>query len=185
MVIGFTGLPGAGKGTATTYLVEKYGAVSKQFSGPLRDIVKRLHQPITRENLQDLAKALRGIFGNNVLAETLLNDLKFEPDHLVVMEGFRYEDEYRILRQHPHFTFVAVEATFETRLARIQGRTENVGDNQITAESFAKQHEHETEKYIPELIKKADYHLDNSGSLDQLHTQLDALMSKLGYAVKS
>ncbi|MFA6042068.1 MAG: AAA family ATPase [Patescibacteria group bacterium] len=185
MVIGITGLPGAGKGTAAAYLVEKYGGVSKQFSGPLRDIVKRLHQSVTREHLQELAKALRGIFGNNVLAETLLGDLKADTTPLVVMEGFRYHDEYKILRQHPDFQFVAIEASFETRLGRIQQRTENVGDGQITAESFAKQHEHETEKAIPELIALADHHIDNSGNVTQLYAQLDALMTKLGHAPKS
>jgi dephospho-CoA kinase len=179
MVIGFTGQLGAGKGTATKYLVEKYGAVSRQFSGPLRDIITRLHQTITREHMQDLAKALRGVFGTNVLAETLLSDLKSETAPIAVMEGFRYLDEYKIMRQHPHFVFVAIEAPFDVRLGRVQQRPENVGDSQVTAELFAKQHEHETEKAIPELISKADHHINNSGTIEQLYAQLDALMAKL------
>lgn len=179
MVIGITGLPGAGKGTAAAYLVEKYGAVAKQFSGPLRDIIKRLHQPITREHMQELARLLREVFGKDVLAETLLQDVAEAKETLIVMEGFRYFDEYRILKQHPNFTLVGIEATFEARLQRIQQRTENVGDGQVTAASFAKQHEHQTEQAIPELIAKADYRIDNNAGRDQLYTQLDALMAKL------
>ncbi|MEK7631809.1 MAG: AAA family ATPase [Patescibacteria group bacterium] len=179
MVIGITGLPGAGKGTAAAYLVEKYGGVAKQFSGPLRDIIKRLHQPITREHMQELARLLREVFGKDVLAETLLQDVAEAKESLIVMEGFRYFDEYNILKKHPHFVFVAVETTFEKRLLRIQQRTENVGDGQVTAESFAKQHEHETEKGIPELIAKADHRIDNNGTAEQLYAQLDALMTKL------
>lgn len=179
MVIGITGLPGAGKGTVAAYLVEKYGAKAYRFSTPLRDILIRVYQPVTRENLQKLAASLRGLFGVNVFAETLLQDLQKEPSPLVVMEGFRYQDEYRILRQHPGFVFVAVEATFDTRLQRIQSRTENVGDAQVTSESFAKQHEFETERAIPELIAQADHHIDNSGTVEQLKAQVDALMAKL------
>ncbi len=179
MVIGITGLPGAGKGTAAAYLVEKYGGVAKQFSGPLRDMLTRLHQPITREHMQDLAKHLREIFGKDVFAETLLQDVQAAKESLIVMEGFRYFDEYNILKQHPNFVFVAIETTFENRLQRIQQRSENVGDGQVTAESFTKQHEHETEKGIPDLIAKADHHIDNNGTQAQLFVQLDALMAKL------
>ncbi len=179
MVIGITGLPGAGKGTAAAYLVEKYGAVAKQFSGPLRDMLKRLHKPITRENMQVLATHLREMFGKDVFAETLLQDVAEAQEPLIVMEGFRYFDEHRIFKQLPNFTFVGIEATFETRLQRIQQRTENIGDSQVTAELFAKQHEYETERAIPELIAKADHRIDNNGDREQLYAQLDALMGKL------
>ena len=179
MVIGITGLPGAGKGTAAAYLVEKYGAVAKQFSGPLRDMLHRLHKPITRENMQVLATHLREMFGKDVFAETLLQDVAEAKESLIVIEGFRYFDEHRMFMQLPSFNFVGIEATFETRLQRIQQRTENVGDGQVTAESFAKQHEYETEKGIPELLSKADHHIDNNSSREQLYAQLDALMVKL------
>jgi len=179
MLIGFIGLPGAGKGTAAAYLVEKYGASAKRFSTPLRDILSRLYQPITRENMQALGTIVRASYGNDVLAETLLQDLQRDPAPLSVMEGFRYEEEFRIIRSHPGSVFVAIEAPFEVRLQRIQHRGENEGDQQVTAESFAKQHEHETERGIPALMAKCDHRVENTGSVEKLHTQLDALMKKL------
>ena len=129
--------------------------------------------------MQELARTLRGVFGNDVLAETLLKDIEEAKESLIVMEGFRYFDEYRILKQYPHFTFVGIEVTFDNRLQRIQQRTENIGDGQVTTESFVKQHEHETERAIPELIVKADYRIDNNGAPEKLYAQLDALMVKL------
>lgn len=179
MVIGITGLPGAGKGTAAAYVVEKYGAVTKRFSQPLWDILARLHQPQTRENMQKLAQSMRALFGNDILAETLLQDLTQETTNLIVMEGFRYQDEYAMLKRRPDFVFIGIETAFDVRLARIQQRSEKEDDRTMTAEKFKAQHEFKTEQYIPELIAKADHRIDNNGTVDQLYAQLDALMTTL------
>ena len=178
MIIGITGLPGAGKGTAAAYLVEKYGVKSYRFSTPLRDILNRVYQPITRRNMQELARILRELFGKDVLGETLLKDLEKERSPLAIMEGMRYQDEYNILKNNPSFKLVAVEVPFDIRLQRIRERGENEDDTTLTPEQFAKQHEHETERGIADLIKFADYHVDNSGSVDALHQQLDAIVKK-------
>ncbi|MEK7570622.1 MAG: AAA family ATPase [Patescibacteria group bacterium] len=179
MVIGITGLPGAGKGTAAAYLVEKYGAVTKRFSQPLWDILARLHQQQTRENMQKLAQSMRAIFGDDILAETLLQDLAQETTKPIVMEGFRYQDEYAMLKRRPDFVFVGIETKFDARLARIQQRSEKDDDRTMTAEKFKLQHEYKTEQFIPELIAKADHRIDNNNTVEVLYSQLDALMTKL------
>ena len=179
MVIGLTGLPGAWKGTAAAYLVEKYGAKAHRFSTPLRDILNRVYQPITRQNMQKLATSLREIFGKDMFAETLLKDLDKERASLAIMEGMRYEDEYRILKRNPAFRLVAIDAPFDIRLQRIRERGENDDDRTLTAEKFAQQHEYETERGIANLVALADYRLDNRGTRAELNAQLDALMAKL------
>lgn len=179
MILGITGLPGAGKGTAAAYLVAKHGAVTRRFSQPLWDILARLHQPQTRENMQQLAQTLRAMFGNDIFAETLLKDLEQEKSRLIVMEGFRYEDEYVMLKRRPDFIFLGIEAAFDTRLARIQQRSEKADDQTMTAAQFKLQHEYKTEQHIPALIAKADHRLDNNGTREQLYAQLDALVATL------
>ncbi|RJO58970.1 hypothetical protein C4546_04025 [Candidatus Parcubacteria bacterium] len=185
MIIGLTGLPGAGKGTVTAYLSEKYGAVTRKFSDPIRDIIKRLYQPITREHMQGLGSFLRKEFNPNIFAETLLNDLSRENQKLIVLDGFRYEDEYQLFRKREDFIFVAVEASLENRFARIKLRPENAGDQNLTLEHFKLQHEFETEQAIPGLIMRADFRLDNNGDKPQLFGQADELMKKLGNGIQS
>ncbi|MFA6587501.1 MAG: AAA family ATPase [Patescibacteria group bacterium] len=186
MIIGLTGLLGAGKGTATEYIAKKYGAVTKKFSDPIRDIIKRLYQPITREHMQSLGKYLRSEFNNNnIFAETLLNDVSQSDQKLIVLEGFRHKDEYQLFRKRDDFIFVAVEASLEKRFERVKLRPENVGDQNLTLEHFKLQHEFETEQAIPSLITLADFRLDNNGTPEELIKQIDELMKKLGHEIQS
>ena len=184
MIIGLTGLPGSGKGTATEYLAKKYGATTKKFSDPIRDIIKRLYQSITREHMQNIAKFIRSEFGNNIFAETLLQDVSQANQKLIVLDGFRYEDEYQLFRKKEGFVFVAVEASLENRFVRIKLRPENAGDQNLTLEHFKLQHEFETEQAIPSLIMRADFRFDNNGDKEQLFKQVDGLMRKLGYEIQ-
>ena len=183
MIIGLTGLLGAGKGTVTEYLSTKYGASTKKFSDPIRDILKRLYQPVTREHMQQLAKFMRSEFGVNIFAETLLQDVSSGEQKLVVLDGFRYEDEYQLFRKKEDFIFVAVEASLEKRFERVKLRPENVGDQNLTLEHFKFQHEFETEQAIPSLIMRADFRLDNNGTKEELFKQIDEIMRKIGYDV--
>jgi dephospho-CoA kinase len=179
MVIGFTGQPSAGKGTAAAYLGTKYKAVTYRFSTPPRDILNRLYQPVTRPTLQALATLLRAQFGNDIFAQTLLKDLEREQAALIVLDGIRHVDELRILRQRPDFVLVAIETPLEVRFERIQHRGENADDTTLTLEQFRKQHEHQTEQGIADLMQQADHTLKNTGTPEQLYAQLDALLEKL------
>ena len=68
IIIGFIGKLSSGKGTACSYLVEKYQAQIVMFSQSLRDILDRVYLSHTRENMQKLSQILREHFSQDILA---------------------------------------------------------------------------------------------------------------------
>lgn len=179
MIIGLTGLLAAGKGTIVKYLVEKYNARQVRFSDPLRDIIHRLHQEETRENMSHLATFLRGEFGGDILVTTLLKDIEKMDGELFVLDGMRHLDEYNVLSRRDDFHMWSVDAQIKTRFERIIQRGENRGETDLTFEQFQEQHKLKTEEHIPELINKAYEHVDNNGTIEELYAQVDGLMKNV------
>ena len=72
---------------------------------------------------------------------------------------------------------VAIDVEAKIRYERLKDRAENSGDQEKTWEQFQKEHEAETEIYIPELMKQADVTVNNDGTLEELYKQLDKLIT--------
>lgn len=179
LIIGFVGEIASGKGTAVKYLEEKYGATSHRFSTPLRDVLKRLYLEISRENMQGVSKILREFFGQNLLAKVITEDVKNDLSNIVIVDGVRRFEDIEYLTKLPEFKLIYITADIKTRYERIIKRAENTDDKNKTFEQFLKDHEAETEIYIPEIGKTADIKIDNSGSFDDLKNQIDKIIKKL------
>lgn len=178
IILGFAGLICSGKGTAAKYLEEQYGAKTFRFSTMLRDILDRLYLPHTRDNLVKISEILRDTFGEELMAKTMAEDVKKTDAPLVVVEGVRRMADIAYLTQLPNFVMLEIFADPKTRHARMNARGENADDRTKTFEQFMKDHERSTEQSIPEVLSHATEHIDNNGSLEDLHAQLDALMKK-------
>ncbi|MFA6447808.1 MAG: AAA family ATPase, partial [Patescibacteria group bacterium] len=89
IILGFVGLLGSGKGTAAVMLKEKYGAEIHVFSDILKDILRRLGLPISRENLQGLSTSLRTQFGQDLLAKAMAQQVGSAAASLIVIDGIR------------------------------------------------------------------------------------------------
>lgn len=176
MIIGLTGPSAAGKGTIVKYLVEKYHAKQIRFSDPLRDIIHRLYQQETRENMSHLATFLRGEFGGDILISTLLKDIEKLEAPIFVLDGMRHLDEYHVLSRRDDFAMWSVDANIRVRYERIIQRGENLNETKLTFEQFEEQHKLKTEEHIPELIEKAYEHIDNNGTVEEMYAQVDAIM---------
>ena len=58
-------------------------------------------------------------------------------------------------------------------------RREKPDDAKKSYQRFLKEQKSVSDKDVDILIKKADITLDNNGTMDQLHQQIDALMKKV------
>ncbi len=177
MIIGLVGPLATGKGTITEYLVQQHGAKAVKFSQPLRDMIHRCYVQETREAMSQLAELMRGEYGNDILVKTLIKDLESMDVSIAVFDGIRYFDEYNALKARPDFQLWAVDTDLEIRHARIVKRGENAGEADLTLEQFTKQHDLPTEQAIPELMTKADQTINNNGTMDELHAQIDTLVA--------
>ncbi|MDD5110630.1 MAG: AAA family ATPase [Patescibacteria group bacterium] len=179
LIIGFVGPLSSGKGTCCKYLTEHYSAKTYRFSSILRDILKRLHLPHTRENLQNVSLGIRQTLGDDVLAKAIADDVSADAGELVTIDGIRRLPDIKYIRSLDNFHLVAVTADEQVRYERLTQRHENVDDERKTFADFVKDGKQEAEQQIAEIVNRAEFTVDNNGTLDELYDQLNTIVSKL------
>lgn len=178
-IIGIAGEIASGKDTVTKYLQDRYGAKQYRFSDPLRAILKTLHLEITRDNLTAVSTHLREAFGQDILAHVIEKNAATSEADIVVIDGVRRLSDIDLVREKPNFTFWYTEADVNIRYERLHKRRENEDDSILTFEQFLEDHSNETERFIPELKSKANYVIENNGTLEELHAKVDAIMKEI------
>ena len=179
IVIGIIGEIGSGKGAAARYLKEKFGAENLRFSTMLRDIMRRIHLPETRENMQTVSTMLRRTFGEDVLARVMYDDAVEATAPLIVTEGIRRPSDIAFLSKLPGFRMIYITCDEKLRFARMHIRNENADDGTLTWEEFRVRSNAETETQIPAIAQLAEYKIDNNGTADELYKNLDAVIAKI------
>lgn len=179
LILGFVGPLSSGKGTCCKYLAEKYGAKSYRFSSILRDVLTRLHLPHSRGNLQDVSLGLRNALGDDVLAKAIADDVKADTGNLATIDGIRRLPDIKYVRKLDGFHLVAVVADERVRYERLILRHENADDEQKTFSDFVKDGQQEAERQIAEIVSRAEFTVDNNGTLEELYQQLDKIVKKL------
>lgn len=177
IVIGLVGEIGGGKTAVSEHLKEKYSASQHRFSQILMDILDRLHLPHDRELLQNLGHSLRESMGDDVIVKAFEQDLKEEDSDIIIIDGIRYWNEVELLRKFKPSILIYVTAPAEARYERCKSRGEK-GESSISFEEFTENEKRETERYVTEIGGKADFKLENTGSLEELLQKVDEIIDK-------
>jgi dephospho-CoA kinase len=175
LVIGLSGRIGSGKGTAAEYLKRKYGAQQFVYSDMLSDILRRLHVEVTRGNLQALGKGLRESLGRDVLVDAMRGELKAARAEMRLVDGIRYVNEVEMLKAFPHSVLLFIDAPPEVRYERAKKRSEK-GEAQLSFKEFKELEKAATERELGKVKAMADYVIDNSRTVKDLHKRIDELM---------
>ena len=179
IILGFVGEMASGKGTACDYLIEEHQAGYHRFSTILRDILDRLYIKHSRKNLQQLSTALRQSLGENILAEVMAKQVEADPADIVCVDGIRRPADIEHLNELDNFYLIHISADERTRYERITQRQENPDDQSKTFEQFQKEQQQESERKIADVAAQADIKIDNNGTLQELHQQIEKLLSDL------
>ncbi|MEK9166037.1 MAG: AAA family ATPase [Patescibacteria group bacterium] len=179
IIFGIAGEMGSGKTLIAKYLQKKYQAKLFSFSGMLRDILKRLYLPETRENLQTLSTVLRQNFSEDLMSKVIAYDIERSQSSVIVAEAIRRPSDIVYLKKLPNFYLMAVQADFKLRYQRLTMRCENPDDQTKTLDKFQKELQQESEQKIKEVAKQADFVIDNNGSIENLYKQIDIIMQKI------
>jgi len=177
LVVGLIGRIGSGKTVAAKYLTRRYNADYRRFSQIFMDILERLNLPKNRRNLQKLGRMLRKEFSQDVIVNAFEKDLRDCCSDMIVVDGIRYENEVELLRRYPHNILVYIHSNPEDRYGRVRKRAEK-GEAAISWEEFEQADNRETEKYIKRLKERADYIINNSGSIEDLERGVDKIMER-------
>ncbi len=180
MIIGLTGRNASGKGEIAQYLIER-GFFFYSLSDVLRNELKKLKKPLTRDNLTWLGNKLRNESGPSVLAEKIIENL--EDDRHYVIDSFRNPEEVQAFRRTKDFVLLFVEASPRARFERMKARGRE-GDAQ-TYKEFLKIEEREaknadpTKQNLEACRKLADRKLLNNASLAALHNKVNRMVARL------
>jgi len=180
MIIGLTGRNASGKGEVAEYLLAR-GFLYFSLSDVLRDELRRLNKPSTRDNLTWLGNKLRNDLGPSVLAEKLIS--KIEDDRHYVIDSIRNPEEVQAFRRTKSFLLFSIEAAPRIRFERMRSR--NREKDARSFQDFLKIEERElknadpTKQNLEACRKLADYHISNNGTLEAFHDKLNKLVTKL------
>lgn len=178
LVIGLTGKIGSGKTAVSRHIQDKYGGKEHRFSKILMDILDRLYLPHERTYLQKLGKSLRSDLGPDVIANAFKKDIENDHSNILLVDGIRYENEVEMLKGFENSFLIFITAPPELRYERCITRREK-GEEKITYKQFLENEEAETEKQIETVGQKADYIIENTGTLDELSKKIDEMMEML------
>ncbi|MCD5382264.1 MAG: AAA family ATPase [Candidatus Pacebacteria bacterium] len=181
MLIGLTGSFGAGKGVVADYLVAQKGFA--HFSARTLLIEEIIERGLTvdRDAMATVANELRTQHGPSYILEQLCLRAQQSGGNAVV-ESLRAVKEVEYVQSIGGIV-VGVDADQETRYKRIVERG-SVTDR-ISFEKWREQEEVEsnttdpTKQNIFGALEASDYIIQNDGSLEELHTQIDDMLKKI------
>jgi len=179
IILGFVGPIASGKGTACSYLKDKHNAQIFRFSSMLRDVLDRFYIAQSRENMQAASLALRKTFGDDLMAQTIANDVKNSKSEIIALDGVRRLADIKYLQEIPGFHLVEINAEQKIRFERIIKRSENTDDNKKTLAEFQNDEQQEAELQIKTVAQIAEFHLDNNGTIADLQNQIENIIQKL------
>lgn len=177
LILGLIGERFAGKDVVAEYLKNRYGAEHFRFSHILDEILKLLNLEISRRNEIDLGLGLRQIFGGQVLGPAIAKKVKESGRDMVVVNGIRM-DEFEVIKALGAKT-IFITAPVDIRFGRYLTRREKADDATMNFENFEKQGKEATEIGIPELGAKADFKIENIGTLEELYGKVEEIIQNL------
>ena len=158
LIVAITGMPGAGKSTATDGLVSE-GWKRVVMGDVIRAETVRRGLGPNAKNTGDVMKRLREERGPAAVAELCLESVRKEGTERVVVDGIRSMAEVGAFRKQAKVLLVAIVASPARRfeLLRERGRS----DDPLTYEMFAARDRRELDVGIGESIALADETVSN------------------------
>jgi dephospho-CoA kinase len=166
LIIGITGMPGAGKSTAAKGL-GRTGLPIIAMGDMIREETRRRNLFPDDKNMGTVMRELREKYGSGAVAELCLRSIRTMGAEAVVVDGIRSMAEVELFRHDGDVKVLAIWASPKRRfeLLRARGRT----DDPLTMESFNVRDERELSIGIGTAIALADAIIANEGiSIDQL-----------------
>ncbi len=185
MLIGLTGKNGSGKGEVAKFLKDR-GFEYRSLSDVLRDELKKSKKPVTRDNLIAVGNKLRQAYGPDVLAKRILEEI--EADRNYIIDSIRHPAEAKALQTRDRFALLNITASPKVRFERLKKRKRE--NDPKTFKDFLKLERVESksgvksDQQLDQTLKLADYKIDNSSSLDELHREVAKIVMAIAQKKK-
>lgn len=179
IIIGLVGETGSGKDTVANHIHKKYGIELLRFGSPLKKTLRFFVDQVSKEDSNWLYGVLSKRFGENVLHNALKKEIENSEDKIICVNGLRMPKDEDFIRSFENNAIIYITADQKLRWQRSVERAEKSDDKQ-SFEDFKKFEETaETEKAIKGIGSRADFKVDNMGSLDDLLNNTDNLIEEI------
>jgi dephospho-CoA kinase len=177
LVVCVTGMPGAGKSTASE-ISASMGFEVFRMGDDVRMEAERRKLPLTDENLGTVMLQLRQSGGPVAIARLCEQRIeKNSKASYVLIDGIRNMNEFLEFKKLGLAVLVSIHASPERRFKFLQSRGRS--DSPASFESFEARDRRELSVGIGEAIALADEVIINSGSVDELMRGVSELLSRL------
>jgi len=181
MIIGLTGSFGAGKGTVVDYLTERKGFKHYSARELITEEIVRRNMPVNRDSMITVSNDLRAENGPVYIIETLFNRAQQNGGNAII-ESIREVAGARFIKEQGGVV-IGVDADSRLRYDRAFKRG-GVTDN-VTYETWLEQERKESNSGDPNkqdifgALKESDFILTNDGSMEDLHAQIENVLTAL------
>lgn len=183
MIIGITGSLGGGKGTVVEYLIKKHGFKHYSSSDLLVELLKERGDVVDRDGMNRIANELRAKNSAGVPAETYARYEAEDGQSDAIFESLHNVAEVDFVKGVGGVV-IGITADSDIRYDRIRLRG-SVKDD-VSKEKFIEQQAREekgsadpNKSNIFDAIKNADFVIQNNGTLEELHQQIDAILKEV------
>ena len=178
-VIGAVGQNGSGKDEVLKYLRAKHNVPFLSTGDAVREIAAKEGMEPTRDNLVKISDRYFREFGKGCFVKSLADNIKNSGWKIAGISGIRSIDDVSILKDifGKDFVLIRVHITDpHVRYSRMTRRGEDRDPHSY--EQFLSQDSAEEELFsLKEAEQRADYSISNDGTLEDLHRQIDRLVS--------
>ena len=157
-IIAISGMPGAGKSIVSD-VAREMGYPVYSMGDVVRNEAARLGLEETPDNLGMITLDLRKKNGPTIVARMLVDQIRKDTAHTVVVEGVRSVDEVREFQKHFKVHILAVVSVQEVRYSRLKARGRSDDPRDIA--EFSQRDERELGLGISNVIESADVRIPN------------------------
>lgn len=174
---------GAGKGLfidLVRKILPEKKIVSIRFSDIWREILELLGQEESRENISQMATAIRAAFKNDgILVDAMQKRLEGTDADIVILDGLRKAEEVEPLVRNHRGILVYIAASPEVRFARRREHAETTDEKGMSWEQFLHQEEIPTETSIRAIGETmADAVIENSGTAEEFEDKIRTFINR-------
>ncbi|MBN2203277.1 MAG: flagellar hook-basal body complex protein FliE [Candidatus Aenigmarchaeota archaeon] len=178
-IIATAGMPGSGKGEVLEYFKKK-----KIPSIVMREVVEKQMEEknieVNNKNLRNYATGLRDDHGSDIVARMCLPIIEsMKGNDIILIDGVRGYDEVKLFKKEltDDFILIGVFAPPKQRFERLcqRGRKWDMK----TLEEFEWRDSVELSWGLGNAIALSDFMVENTGTLEELHMQLDKILEKI------